>query len=140
MASDPHNSMTADGRLSLDDKAMAGPAAAPTTASAPTFDAFDGGSIDAGNVPDDKDIVVVHASTDDSQAEPQYVTGIKLWLIMLALSLVLVVTMLDVSIVATAIPHITSEFHSLNDVGWYGSAYHLAWCVLRLRLAHSLVL
>ncbi|KAH7323910.1 putative MFS transporter [Rhexocercosporidium sp. MPI-PUGE-AT-0058] len=33
--------------------------------------------------------------------------------------------LLDVSIIATAIPQITSEFQSLLDVGWYGSAYQL---------------
>lgn len=22
-----------------------------------------------------------------------------------------------------AVPHITDEFHSLEDIGWYGSAY-----------------
>jgi len=27
------------------------------------------------------------------------------------------------SIIATAIPRITNDFHSLNDVGWYGSAF-----------------
>ena len=27
----------------------------------------------------------------------------------------------DNSIIATAIPKITEEFHSLDDVGWYGS-------------------
>jgi hypothetical protein len=27
--------------------------------------------------------------------------------------------------IATAIPVITSEFNSLNDVGWYGSAYFI---------------
>ncbi|KAJ0376488.1 hypothetical protein COL26b_005302 [Colletotrichum chrysophilum] len=32
---------------------------------------------------------------------------------------------LDNSIIATAIPRITDEFNSLNDVGWYGSAYLL---------------
>lgn len=63
----------------------------------------------------------------DSNTEPQYVTGVKLWLVVLALSLALFVTMLDMSIVATAIPHITNQFHSLNDVGWYGAAYQLAW-------------
>ncbi|CAK7265194.1 hypothetical protein SEPCBS57363_001456 [Sporothrix epigloea] len=62
----------------------------------------------------------------NSYTEPQYVTGIKLWLIVLALSLALFVTMLDMSILATAIPHITNQFHSLNDVGWYGAAYQLA--------------
>jgi MFS family permease len=32
---------------------------------------------------------------------------------------------LDQMIVATAIPKITTEFKSLDDVGWYGSAYML---------------
>ena len=30
---------------------------------------------------------------------------------------------LDGLIIGTAIPTITSQFHSLDDVGWYGSAY-----------------
>lgn len=30
-----------------------------------------------------------------------------------------------------AIPRITSDFHSLTDVGWYGSAYLLANCALQ---------
>lgn len=29
---------------------------------------------------------------------------------------------------AVAIPHITDQFHNLNDVGWYASAYLLATC------------
>lgn len=32
---------------------------------------------------------------------------------------------LDVTIVSVAIPHITTEFESLPDVAWYGSAYML---------------
>lgn len=32
---------------------------------------------------------------------------------------------LDVNIIAVAIPHITTEFQSLPDVAWYGSAYML---------------
>ena len=31
-------------------------------------------------------------------------------------------------IIAVAIPRITDEFHDLNDVGWYGSAYLLPAC------------
>ncbi|KAI7774776.1 major facilitator superfamily transporter [Diaporthe eres] len=31
----------------------------------------------------------------------------------------------------TAIPSITSEFNTLNDIGWYGSAYLLASCALQ---------
>lgn len=30
-----------------------------------------------------------------------------------------------------AIPRITSDFRSLTDVGWYGSAYLLANCALQ---------
>jgi MFS family permease len=32
---------------------------------------------------------------------------------------------LDLTILATAIPQITAELHSLEDVGWYGSAFLL---------------
>ena len=32
---------------------------------------------------------------------------------------------LDMTIVATAIPRITDEFNSLDQVGWYGSAFFL---------------
>ncbi|TLD11256.1 hypothetical protein PgNI_05133 [Pyricularia grisea] len=35
---------------------------------------------------------------------------------------------LDVVILATAIPKITNEFASLNDIGWYGSAFLLTLC------------
>lgn len=38
----------------------------------------------------------------------------------------------DRSIIATAIPQITSDFNSLNDVGWYGSAYLLTTCCFQL--------
>ncbi|KAL0256657.1 hypothetical protein SLS55_009053 [Diplodia seriata] len=38
----------------------------------------------------------------------------------------------DRTIIATAIPIITNEFHSLGDVGWYGSAYMLTGCTTQL--------
>lgn len=31
------------------------------------------------------------------------------------------------TIVSTAIPHITDQFHSLDQVGWYGSAFFLTF-------------
>jgi MFS family permease len=34
-------------------------------------------------------------------------------------------TVCEQTIIATAIPHITDEFHSLSDVGWYASALFL---------------
>ncbi|KAH9236437.1 hypothetical protein K456DRAFT_1770540 [Colletotrichum gloeosporioides 23] len=38
----------------------------------------------------------------------------------------------DRSILATAIPKITSEFNSLSDVAWYGSAYLFTQCSFQL--------
>lgn len=51
----------------------------------------------------------------------EYPTGLKLILITIALCLGVFLMALDNSIIATAIPHITDQFNSLNDVGWYGS-------------------
>ncbi|KAG6986530.1 hypothetical protein G7Y79_00078g099840, partial [Physcia stellaris] len=56
----------------------------------------------------------------------QYITGIKLITVIGCVILVAFLLMLDQSIIATAIPQITSDFHSLPDVGWYGSSYLLA--------------
>lgn len=38
----------------------------------------------------------------------------------------------DNTIIATAIPKITDQFNSLDDVGWYGSAYLLTTCSVTL--------
>ncbi|KAK9344618.1 hypothetical protein V1522DRAFT_171594 [Lipomyces starkeyi] len=66
-----------------------------------------------------------------SAQEYEWVTGWKLFMIMTAVTLVALLMLLDTSIVVTAIPRITSQFHSLADVGWYGSAYQLACAALQ---------
>ncbi|KIW43594.1 uncharacterized protein PV06_04681 [Exophiala oligosperma] len=53
-------------------------------------------------------------------------TGFKLYLILASMTFTQFVIMLDISVIVTAIPQITDHFHSLLDVGWYGSAYQLA--------------
>ncbi|KAJ8126216.1 hypothetical protein O1611_g7421 [Lasiodiplodia mahajangana] len=65
-------------------------------------------------------------STADAPKEEERPHGIKLALIVTSMIFVQFVVMLDLSIVSTAIPSITNEFHSLGDIGWYGSAYELA--------------
>lgn len=35
-------------------------------------------------------------------------------------------------IISTAIPEITNQFHSINDIGWYASAYLLTSSALQL--------
>ena len=55
----------------------------------------------------------------------QFPHSFKLVSIVIALALSIFLVSLDMTIVATAIPEITSEFNSLPDVGWYGSAFFL---------------
>ena len=31
----------------------------------------------------------------------------------------------DFNLIATAVPVITSQFHSIHDIGWYGSAFYI---------------
>ena len=72
------------------------------------------------------------ATSDDNGMETlsriataDYPHALKLAFIVVALVLSIFLVALDMTIVATAIPRITDEFHSLNDVGWYGSAFFL---------------
>ena len=55
----------------------------------------------------------------------EYPKAFKLVVIVVALILTIFLVSLDMTIVATAIPRITDEFHSLDQVGWYGSAFFL---------------
>lgn len=72
-------------------------------------------------------------STEDAEdmdtlsriATSDYPHALKLTFIVIALVLSIFLVALDSTIVATAIPRITDEFHSLDQVGWYGSAFFL---------------
>ncbi|KAI4171620.1 MAG: hypothetical protein LQ343_004098 [Gyalolechia ehrenbergii] len=59
------------------------------------------------------------------QNNVDYPKGIRLVGIVLALIISIFLVALDMTIVATAIPRITDQFHSLDEVGWYGSAFFL---------------
>lgn len=74
--------------------------------------------------------------------ERQYLTGIKLYMVVTGVTLVCFLVLLDIAIIVTvssfclttidnsdasqAIPVITTHFHSLEDIGWYGSSYQIA--------------
>ncbi|KAJ7667109.1 major facilitator superfamily domain-containing protein [Mycena rosella] len=64
-------------------------------------------------------------STATPAFEPEYPTGLRLGLLTFALAISVFLVALDNTILATAIPRITDHFNSLDDVGWYGSAYLL---------------
>ncbi|EXK78205.1 hypothetical protein FOQG_17101 [Fusarium oxysporum f. sp. raphani 54005] len=59
-------------------------------------------------------------------------SGWKLTLVMIGLCSAVFCMALDNTIIATAIPRITDEFHALDDLGWYGSAYLLTTCSFQL--------
>ncbi|RMZ68861.1 HC-toxin efflux carrier TOXA [Pyrenophora seminiperda CCB06] len=62
---------------------------------------------------------------DEVEDESKYLTGWKLAMLSIGLCLTTFVIALDNTIIATAIPKITTYFNSLDDVGWYGSSYLL---------------
>ncbi|CAD6440315.1 f72fe993-4980-4da0-8abe-6078e8183b03 [Sclerotinia trifoliorum] len=55
----------------------------------------------------------------------EYPKALAMVMIVVALSLSIFLVSLDMTIVATAIPKITDQFHGLDLVGWYGSAFFL---------------
>lgn len=78
----------------------------------------------------------VHVKEEGEDGEPlgqqlsqvdtsDYPTKFPLAMIVVALCLAVFMMALDMTIVATAIPKITDQFHSLDQVGWYGSAFFL---------------
>src|SRR6201996_626376 len=54
-----------------------------------------------------------------------YPSAFPLAMILVALACSVFLVALDTTIVATAIPRITDQFHSLDQVGWYGSGFFL---------------
>ncbi|RSM20202.1 hypothetical protein CDV31_000999 [Fusarium ambrosium] len=67
-----------------------------------------------------------------SSPTPSYPTGFTFGMTLFALFISLFCVALDSTIIATAIPRITDQFHALQDVGWYGSSYLLTKCAFQL--------
>ncbi|RAL07885.1 MDR family MFS transporter, partial [Aspergillus homomorphus CBS 101889] len=71
------------------------------------------------------------ARTDGGEYEPEWVQGVTLVMVNTGITLVVFLMLLDVSIVSTAIPKITNQLNSLEDVAWYGSAYTISSATLQ---------
>ncbi|KAF4335426.1 ABC transporter [Fusarium beomiforme] len=61
-----------------------------------------------------------------------YPSGLRFTSLILGLCLAVLLVALDNTIIATAIPRISDEFKSLDDIGWYGSSYLLTTCAFQL--------
>ncbi|CAI7654832.1 unnamed protein product [Penicillium glandicola] len=81
------------------------------------------------NAPNDQETSYLPEKVDteepDLNNEAQYPHGLKLLIIVAALSMSIFLVALDMTIVATAIPKITDQFHSLDDASWYGTAFFM---------------
>ncbi|KAF2740216.1 major facilitator superfamily transporter [Polyplosphaeria fusca] len=56
---------------------------------------------------------------------PSYPEGLKLYTVLASVYMTVFLVALDRTIIGTAVPKITDDFHSINDVGWYASGYLL---------------
>ncbi|KAF2470168.1 major facilitator superfamily transporter [Lindgomyces ingoldianus] len=65
----------------------------------------------------------------------EYPTGVKLYTIVACLFAPVFLVALDRTIIGTAVPKITDEFHSIDDIGWYASAFLLPGCSFMLMFA-----
>ncbi|KAK2606731.1 hypothetical protein N8I77_005462 [Diaporthe amygdali] len=63
------------------------------------------------------------AETSPTADADDYPAGATLALIVVALAMSMFLVALDMTIIATAVPKITDDFHSLEDIAWYGSAF-----------------
>ncbi|KAK8075128.1 hypothetical protein PG997_009791 [Apiospora hydei] len=59
------------------------------------------------------------------------VKGWSLALLITGLSVVVFLISIDRTVITTAIPYITAEFHSTPDIGWYGASYLLTSCAFQ---------
>lgn len=75
-----------------------------------------------------------HPQTQDQPQDIEYPPAKKGFVIMMAVMLAAFLVSLDRTIVATAIPVITNHFNSLDDVGWYASAYLLTMSSLQMAM------
>jgi MFS family permease len=74
----------------------------------------------------EKDLNPSSSPTSLQDEKPQIeLSKSRFVLVLVGLVLAIFLASLDFTIIATAIPAITDEFHSLQDIGWYGSAFFI---------------
>ncbi|KAL4878798.1 MFS general substrate transporter [Aspergillus karnatakaensis] len=65
------------------------------------------------------------------EVDAQCLSGYRLYSILFGVMTATILISLDVSIIATAIPAISSQFHATKHIAWYGAAYPLTMCALQ---------
>lgn len=68
---------------------------------------------------------------EDVEGSPhRYLTGWRLALVTVSLALCMFLTGVDGSVIGVATPGITTSFHAIDDLAWYGSGYMLPHTIL----------
>lgn len=80
------------------------------------------------------------ANEDDVENESSYPTGVRLVLIVISLCLAVFLFALDGTILATALPVITTQFNSLDDIAWYSAAFFTTTCAFQLPFGRAYTL
>ncbi|KAI2604641.1 MFS general substrate transporter [Hypoxylon sp. NC1633] len=101
--------------------------------------------IDTSNAKDEQDVItrLEDGKDDDVSAVIQKgeqekgprgktapMSGWNFYILMTSVTLGILLIAFNATALGTAIPAITSEFNTVNDVGWYSSAYLIANCVM----------
>ncbi|MCJ1404090.1 hypothetical protein MMC11_007315 [Xylographa trunciseda] len=93
-----------------------------------------------GNAPDTTDDAVLEKSVDDripeDENEIHYLRGFRLAVVTVGIMAAVLMVALDNYILATAIPRISTEFNSLDDVAWYASSYFLTQMAFQPAFGH----
>ncbi|CAI6337380.1 unnamed protein product [Periconia digitata] len=96
-------------------------------AATPNKQAAERSWLEAGSdMPTERDGSLTGEPLSATPPTQEYPSGMKLAMIVIALILTIFLVSLDQTIVATAIPKITDEFHSLDDISWYASAFFMS--------------
>ncbi|KAK4544705.1 hypothetical protein LTR36_003954 [Oleoguttula mirabilis] len=97
----------------------------------------------AASIESDSTNVDKHSPEDEKAGRPglsrapssfEYPPTHTVVVVMVAILLAVFLIALDRTIIATAIPKMTDDFHSLDDIGWYGSAFMLTSSCFQLLL------
>ncbi|KAJ5162781.1 uncharacterized protein N7500_004611 [Penicillium coprophilum] len=76
--------------------------------------------------------ITTEKPSDVKDDETHLATGARLLAIIVSILLAMFLVALDRTIIATAVPRITTQFNALEDISWYASAYLLTSCATQL--------
>lgn len=82
------------------------------------------------------DAIEVDTSRPSATIDDRYSTGWRFALVIASLVCGVLLVAIDNTIIAVAVPKISTDFKALDDVGWYGSAYLLTETALQPTLGN----